>query len=176
MDFTFVTADSETNGIKPTRVFMVGVQCLITGQYQSFVGPDAVAEAYYRMSTESRIVVGHNFKSYDAKTVGKNLVGIEIPEAVIVDTLEMSRDLFPKMKNHKLETWGVIAGLPKLKSPLFEDYSPEMDTYCERDVRSNTASFSIMYRVFLQSHTAGLRFNHEALTRNAEYLAQSIIA
>lgn len=175
MDFTFVTADSETNGIRPTRVFMIGVQCLITGQYKSFVGPDAVAEAYYRMANESRLVVGHNFKLYDAKTVGRDLVGITIPEEKILDTLDMSKALLPSLRNHKLETLGQMVGIPKLKSPLFEEYSKEMDEYCERDVRANTGVFGFLYQIFLHSKLGGLRFNQDVLVANGEYLQHSII-
>jgi len=175
MDFSYVVADSETNLIPATRVFMVGVQDIMSGEYRSYVGTDEVAEAYYRMSTESKIIAGHNFRLYDAKTVGEKIVGITIPQEKIIDTLDMARDLLPKLRNHKLETLGQIIGLPKLKAPLFEEYSKEMDTYCERDVRLNTAALGFLYAIHLQSAAFGLRYNFALLNQHAEALSRSII-
>ncbi len=175
MDLTFVVCDAETDGFSPKNIWMLGVQCLITGDYKSFVGIDNVAEAIFRMSEESKLIVGHNFLGYDHKVI-KDLSGVDLPKDIIVDTLQMSRDLC-KLKNHKLETWGQILGLPKLESPLFECYTPEMDTYCERDVRLNTAVFGFLYQMYRTAAPDGM--NHQLrkiLDANQYALSQSVVA
>jgi hypothetical protein len=92
------------------------------------------------------MVVGHNFADYD-RGVMLNLANVDIQKERIVDTVIMSRKLC-NLKNNKLETWGTILGLPKLPQPRFDIYTPEMDTYCERDVRLNSAAFGFMYRLW----------------------------
>lgn len=174
MNFDFVVCDLETNGLRPSTIFMVGVQDLISGDYKSYVGPDGVAEALWRMSEESKMVVGHFFNGYDAK-VCRDLGGVEIPQDRILDTVEMSRDLC-KLKNHKLENWGDIIGLPKLPKPLFEVYSKEMDVYCERDVRLNTAVFGFLYRLYIGADHSTLKFNNALIEQNKSVLERSIIA
>lgn len=172
IDFSFVAADLETNGLyNPNKIFMMGVQDLMTGNYKSFVGIEQVAEAIFTMSNVSKVVVGHHFLGYDAKVI-KDITGVEISKDVIVDTLQMSKD-FCKMSKHGLGVWGEILGLPKLKQPLFEEYSEEMDTYCERDVRLNSAVFALLYRMYLHarpnkmgSYAAVLHRNEEALRKN----------
>jgi hypothetical protein len=67
-----------------------------------------------------------------------------------------------------------MLGLPKLKSPLFESYSKEMDTYCERDVRLNTKAFFFMVHMWL--HGDGhekMKFNQKALLDHIEILLRS---
>jgi hypothetical protein len=129
--------DLETNGLKPDRIWMVGVLDYHTDEYQAYVGDDEVPVGLMRLAQADR-VVGHNFRGYDARVIKKLTNGlIQIEDSRIDDTVEISRHLFPNLKNHKLYTWGEILGFPKLEAPLFETFSPKMIPYCERDCRLN---------------------------------------
>lgn len=143
---TTLIADLETDGIKPNRIWMVGIKDHDTGEYTSYVGDDEVPIGLMRLM-EADIVVGHNFKGYDAKVIKKLTDGlIEIPKEKIIDTCELSRSMFPQMPNHKLESWGEIFNFPKIKYDKgFEQFHPEMVPYCKQDVELN----AVLYDFFL---------------------------
>ena len=140
----YVVGDIECNGLSPTRLFMIGVQDMISGEYRSFVGPDEVAEASYYMAMTSKIVCGHSFRSFDAKWI-KNLTTLEISGDKIIDTVEVSRRFMKKFENHKLKTWGEFFDYPKLEAPLFEHFTPQMIPYCQRDVNLNRRVFDYLF-------------------------------
>lgn len=141
---TVLIGDIETNGLKPDRIWMVGVLDYNTDEYQAYVGDDEVPIGLMRLA-EADLVVGHNFRGYDARVIAKLTNGlITIDNSKIDDTLEISRLLFPDLENHKLGTWGDILGFPKLDSPLFETFTPKMIPYCERDCRLNKVLYDFL--------------------------------
>jgi hypothetical protein len=136
--------DLETNGLKPDRIWMVGVLDYHTDEYVSYIGDDEVPLGLMRLAEADR-VIGHNFRGYDARVIKKLTNGlIEIDNDRIDDTVEISRALFPELENHKLATWGEILGFPKLDSPLFETFTPKMIPYCERDCRLNKVLYDFL--------------------------------
>jgi hypothetical protein len=116
---------------------MVGVVDLITEEYTAYVGDDEVPYGLMRLA-EADFVAGHNFLGYDAPVIEKLSDGLIVFDRDrIEDTLILSRKLFPGRKSHSLESWGLDFGLPKLPSPLFERFTPELVPYCKRDVILN---------------------------------------
>lgn len=141
-----VVADIETDSLRPKQIYMLGILNLETDEYTAYIGDDEVPVGLMRLAEAER-VIGHNFKGYDAPTIEKLTDGlIVIPKDRIDDTLEISRELFPDLVNHKLATWGEILGYPKLEMKIFERFTPEMIPYCERDVRLNAK----VYRFFIE--------------------------
>ena len=132
MDVLF--CDLETSGINPSEISVVGVIDFKTGKYTGYTGDD-IPEGLLRIS-RADYVIGHHFRGYDAKVI-KNLTEglITIPPTKIIDTLDYSRALFPKMPSHKLKDWGLIFDYPKLEFSDFSKYTPEMNVYCEQDCR-----------------------------------------
>jgi hypothetical protein len=141
-----LVADLETDGFDPKVIWVVGILNLETDEYTAYTGDD-VAEGLLRIA-DADLVVGHYFRGYDKKVIEKLSEGvIVLDDNKIDDTCEMSRELFPELPNHKLETWGKILGSPKIKYDKgFEEFHPEMLPYCEQDVRLNAE----VYRTFIK--------------------------
>ncbi|RYD64010.1 MAG: hypothetical protein EOP83_10800 [Verrucomicrobiaceae bacterium] len=144
---TIIVADLETNGLKPDTIWVVGIKDVETGEYTSYVGEEEVPLGLMRIA-EADIVIGHNFKGYDAKVIANLTDGlIKLDESKIIDTCELSRKLFREMPNHKLETWGDIFEFPKIKYDKgFEKFHPDMVPYCERDVELNAVLYEFMMK------------------------------
>jgi DNA polymerase III alpha subunit (gram-positive type) len=140
-----LVGDLETNGLRPNRIWVVGIKDVETGEYTSYVGDEEVPIGLMRLA-EADIVIGHNFKGYDAKVIENLTDGlIKIDNSKIVDTVELSRKLFPELENHKLETWGDVFEFPKIKYDKgFEQFHPDMVPYCERDVELNAVLYQFM--------------------------------
>ena len=141
---SILVGDLETNGFKPDRIWVVGVLDVETDEYTSYVGDD-VAVGLMRLA-EADLVIGHNFKEYDAKVISKLTESvIEIPNEKIIDTLELGRMLFPQMPNHKLATWGEMLGLAKIEyEGGFDEFNEDMLPYCERDCRVNKLLYEFL--------------------------------
>lgn len=146
-----LVADLETNGIDPSRIWVVGVLNVETDEYTSYVGDD-IPEGLMRIA-EADLVIGHYFKKYDAKVINKLTEGlITLQEDKIIDTVELSRSLFSDLPNHKLKTWGDIFEYPKIDYDKgFEEFHPEMLPYCERDVRLNKRVYDFFVEHLEQS-------------------------
>lgn len=142
---TVLVGDIETNGLKPNIIWCVGVLDIDTGEYTSYVGDEEVPVGLMRLA-EADVVVGHYFKGYDAPVIKKLTDGlITIDEDKIIDTCELSREFFPDLPNHKLETWGEIFEDHKIKYDKgFERFHPEMVPYLEQDVRLNARLYKFM--------------------------------
>jgi DNA polymerase I-like protein with 3'-5' exonuclease and polymerase domains len=116
-------------------------------------GLDALAKA--------DLVVGHNWIKFDAPVLDK-IYRFKMDETIVEDSLIMSRLMYPEIGNadtrlikegtlpgrmwgrHGLEAWGHRLGLHKgdyaktMKEKDIDpwaDWSPDMQDYCERDVK-----------------------------------------
>lgn len=137
-------ADLETDGFDPTRIWVVGILDYGTGEYRSYTGDDVV-EGLVRLM-EAGLVVGHNFKKFDAAQIRRLTDGlIDIPNDRIYDTYEKSSKIFGKhVKKHGLRAWGELFEFEKGDHSDFSRLSPEMITYCERDVRITAKLFELL--------------------------------
>jgi DNA polymerase-1 len=138
----YLLGDIETNGLKPDRIWMVGIIDLVTDEYTAYIGDDEVPVGLMRLA-EAELVVGHNFKGYDAPVIKRLSDGL-IDLTRVEDTLDLSRRLFPNRSSHSLEAWGLEFGYPKLHFKDFSKFSPEMVPYCERDVRLNKRLYEFL--------------------------------
>lgn len=139
-------ADIETNGFQPNEIFVVGIINLQTDKFDAYYG-EQIPYALIRLAN-AHTVIGHNFRQFDAVQIRKLSDGlIDLQQNQIVDTLEFSRELFPQMDSHSLDTWGEILQFPKGSVKSFKEFSPELIPYCERDCRLTKMIFE-----FLSSH------------------------
>ena len=144
----YICFDLEANGFKPTEIFCIGVADLLTGE-KMMLPPDAIAEGCVLLS-EAEMLVGHYIRGYDCPVIERLSGGVvEFDRGKIIDTLDMSKTLTNNQK-HSLEYWGEILGLPKLPSPLFEKYTPQMLTYCERDLDLTVRLFDHLVELYLK--------------------------
>ena len=86
--------------------------------------------------TYCKVLLGHNIIRYDLPVVNK-ILGVNRMEG-LVDTLPLSRVLFPERKKHGLGDWGEHFGVPK---PPVDDWinitKAEAAHRCEEDVKIN---------------------------------------
>lgn len=127
--------DVEADNLLPklTAIHLVVVKSVSSGEFRSFRDP--VAATQY-LDTFDRIV-GHNCIGFDLPAL-KKITGWT-PKAAPVDTLLISRLLFPDRTTHpaggsSLAKWGLYFKMPKGEFSDFSQWSEEMDTYCRQDV------------------------------------------
>ena len=137
--------DIEANGLlqktseipEATTAWCTVTHDLYTGVVQSYP-PDSIGESIDSLRA-AECLVGHNIIGYDLKLLWR-LYGEWDTHPLILDTLVVSRALNPERKGgHSLAAWGERLGFPKGDFHEFDKYSPEMLTYCERDVELNVA-------------------------------------
>lgn len=143
----FLVFDVETNGFKPDTIWVIVIYDLVNKTRQSYVGLDQIAEAIERI-TQAKMVAGHFIAGFDLPVI-KRLSGGEVLKESVLDTVPLSKKLCD-LPNHKLETWGDLLGLPKLPKPDFDVFSPQMVTYCERDVDLNVLMFEVLLDMLIE--------------------------
>lgn len=127
---------------KATKIHLICVADVDSGRTWAF-REDRLTDAVDLLNTADR-VVAHSGISYDVPVI-ERLVGRRITTPC-VDTLLLSRLLHPDRTQHPaggngLADWGALFGLPKIDHSDFSGWSPEMETYCHRDVEITTKVF-----------------------------------
>jgi DNA polymerase III epsilon subunit-like protein len=157
--FQYVLFDIEANGFKPSEIFCISMIDLLSLE-ERFFAPADIPEGLVILG-EAKMVVGHYIRGYDCPVIERLTDGaVTFPEDVMLDTLDMSKALSPS-KKHSLAWWGDIFGLPKMKSPLFERYTPQMKPYCIRDMEINLKVFLHLIEKSLDNPEK--RFRNDAL-------------
>lgn len=157
-------------------------------------------ERLHKATSAGACIAGHNIICYDLPALAK-LRGAEFRFARIRDTLTLSRLLYPEIKDqdwklvrsgkakpgpwmgsHSLGSWGVRLGNHKGEYGQREDawaaWSPDMQSYCEQDVRVTCALWRLLaskhpdarsvelehefQRVLFQQEQTGFPFDEEA--------------
>lgn len=83
--------------------------------------------------SNAEVIVGHNWLGYDEPLLEK-LCNFK-RKGRVLDTLVLSRLLYPDRKGHSLEEWGKRIGFGKGDYQDFSQFSEEMVRYCRKDVR-----------------------------------------
>ena len=101
----------------------------------SFVGHKEITGFFDGLRGSEVYFVGHNAISYDGPHT-ERLVNGTANVTNIVDSLVLSYLYDPALVGgHSLEAWGNRLGDPKGDFNDWSKYSPEMDSYCQQDVR-----------------------------------------
>lgn len=125
--------------LKASKVFCVATKEL-GGTETKLWGPDQLVDAYHYLLTADRIIA-HNGITYDVPVLERLIGGPRnlprLPKCI--DTLLLSRFVYPDEKNHpiggnSLEAWGNYLHFPKGVCTNFTVYTPAMGKYCCRDV------------------------------------------
>jgi DNA polymerase-1 len=135
--------DIETNGFLPevNKIWCMVAVNSDTGEVHSFSDWDdnlpSLKNGLDFISTAD-IVYGHNIIGYDLPVL-QHILGFKLPDSVkVIDTWILSLlTQYKRDHKHGLEGWGSVLGLPKLEFNDFSQYTPEMLTYCIRDVELN---------------------------------------
>jgi DNA polymerase I-like protein with 3'-5' exonuclease and polymerase domains len=81
-------------------------------------------------------LIGHNLVGYDIPVI-KKIMGIDLSEYKIIDTLLLSKLLNPDRPAHSLDWWGQQLGNAKIHFNDWSKFTQEMLDYCIQDVRLN---------------------------------------
>lgn len=154
--------DIETNSLLPdvSTIHCLVILDLDTCELFSCTDADATAmpiSAGIKKLSEAQLLVGHNIIEFDLPALRKMFPEWKQPRR-IVDTLVLSRLYYPDIKtddyvrsarnkdgfplrligSHSLEAWGYRIGELKDnygKTTDWQEWTPEMQAYCEQDVR-----------------------------------------
>jgi len=146
-----VIFDIETNGFlsDATKIHSIVIKDIDTKKVYSY-HTDQIGRGLYILSGAS-LLVGHNILKFDLPVINKLYPEYKI-EGEVFDTLLVSRLIWTNRKEldfqmkelplnmagrHSLESWGYRLGLRKgefAKTNSFEEWSEEMQKYCELDV------------------------------------------
>jgi len=127
--------DAETNGLKPSEVWVV-----VTMQ-DEVLSEHYTPESLRKALDNDALVIGHNLFGYDIPVL-KRLWDIDIDSSRVKDTLVMSRLADPQRdKGNSLRSWGERLNFPKGDHSDWSCLSDEMVTYCKRDVELTAAVY-----------------------------------
>lgn len=101
------------------------------------------------------ILIGHNIIDFD-KRVLEDVGGVMFTKTHFIDTLVLSRLLFPARQSHSLKAWGDELGCPKAEFDKFDEYSPEMVDYCIQDTKVTQALYTHLTKTAYDSRAVKL--------------------
>jgi hypothetical protein len=169
--------DIETNGIDATRIWCLVIQDVESKRIYKCSDEDemclSISEGLSLMH-KADALIGHNIIGYDLAVI-KQLLNEDFYDKKLYDTWVMSQTLnYKRGHKHGLAGWGEHLGYSKLEFSDWDSYSPEMLTYCVRDVELNTRVYEMLIKEF-QDQSAkkpliakGLRAEHDAAIFEAQ--------
>lgn len=175
--------DIESDGLLPyscipglgfteiTKVHCIVVHDYHRGWYHRY-GPDEIDKAMAEL-TDSDMLIAHNGIKYDFPALA-HILGWYYPKDKVLDTLVLSRLIYPNIKDidnglmrkgilpgklygsHSLKAWGYRVGESKgdfgEQENAWEVFRPEMLDYCEQDVRVTRKVFD---KLMMNQHYMG---------------------
>ena len=126
--------DIETNGLAPTKVWVIITKDIDPGVISSYV--EGQWPTFNKAIAQAQEVIGHNIIGYDIPAC-ERLLGTDFSACKITDTLVMSRLANPQREAHSLGHWGEKLGYPKGDYSDWSQYTHDMLLYCEQDVNVN---------------------------------------
>lgn len=118
------------------------MKCIETGEYFKYYDLTKRKEESERFIRDCEalrkadgVLIGHNLLGYDWPVL--NSAGQSSPAMVglsLADTLIISKLVDYSRSGHSIEDYGLEFGFEKIKFNDFSKFTPEMETYCVRDV------------------------------------------
>ena len=141
-----IVFDIEANGLKPTKVWVIVVQELDTGETKIFSGSTLPTFNDYIAALGNCEIIGHNIIDYDIPVL-EQLLGTDFSNCKVSDTLVMSRLANPSREGgHSLASWGDRLNQPKGEHNDWDNYSQDMVDYCVLDVKVNVLVYKRLLR------------------------------
>lgn len=160
-----VVADCETDGLNPTKIWVLVAEDLETGE--QFIFEEPYKDDYKRLSQfikQVKLWIGHNFLCFDLPALNRLVPDCAIDYRDVVDTLVVSRLLdFNIAGGHSLSAWGDRLGIPKRGHEEWDRYSEEMKLRCLSDVSINKRLYLQEFQKYVHSGTwrDALRTEHD---------------
>jgi DNA polymerase-1 len=148
-----VICDIETDSLDAKELWVIVCKDVDTGTVYTFERPLLDPAPFLAFALGVTGWIGHNFLSFDAPCINRLLRRDVIDLRTVTDTLVVSRLVeYALQGGHSLREWGLRLRYPKGEFDEYLVYSPEMVTYCQRDVE---LSFRL-YKHFLPYITSRL--------------------
>ena len=162
-----IVFDIETNGLNPSKVWLVWVYERDTDKYVLFSADTVSAFSQYIKDMGECRVIGHNIIDFDIP-VCERLLATDFSKCSVSDTLVMSRLADPSRDGgHSLGSWGERLGFPKGEHDDWDNFTQDMVEYGKQDVRVN----ELVYKGLL-SELSG--FGSESI--DLEHRVQAVIS
>ena len=162
-----IVFDIETNGLDPSKVWLVWAYERDTKEFVLFSGDTVSTFSQYIKDMGECKVIGHNIIAFDIP-VCERLLGTDFSKCEVVDTLVMSRLSQPSRDGgHSLESWGEKLNFAKGDYDDWDNFSQAMVDYGKQDVALNER----VYQILLNELTG---FGSECLV--LEHQVQAIIS
>lgn len=175
--------DIESDGLLPYSCIpglgftpITKVHCIVIHDYHRNwyhrYGPDQIDKALEELA-DSDVLVAHNGIKYDLPAL-EHVLGWKFPKERVLDTLVLSRLIYPNIKDmdnalmrkgilpgklygsHSLKAWGYRVGESKgdfgEQENAWEVFTPEMLDYCEQDVKVTRLVFD---KLMMNQHYMG---------------------
>lgn len=151
--------DLETDGL---LLELTKMHCLVAHTYEDnlMIGETIIRSPWELINflENQELLIGHNIVMYDFPAI-KKLTGYE-HKGKLIDTLALSWYLYPKRKEHGLESWGDTVGIAK---PKIEDWKGEENEIyvhrCRQDVLINTIIFGDFFSYIKEIYGTDTPFN-----------------
>tara|TARA_R110002020_G_scaffold198231_2_gene399473 strand:- start:7346 stop:9094 length:1749 start_codon:yes stop_codon:yes gene_type:complete len=135
--------DIETDGLQPTKIYCMSVLDVDSKEQLNFK-PNRIEEGVDLLESADKLI-GHNIIGFDIPVI-KKLLGVELSDKQLVDTLVLSRLFNPIREGHGLAAWGFKLQFPKIDFDDYSKFSEEMMTYCAQDVLLNYKVYEALKR------------------------------
>jgi len=138
-DTTWVI-DTEGDGFNPTKF-----HCLSAGQDADNISSTSDYDKMRSFLESAETLIGHNIQRADVLWMEK-LLGVNLDDKRIIDTLPLCWALFPDLDRHGLYDWGDRLGIPKV--PIDDWVNLPVEDYihrCETDVKINLKLWDIIW-------------------------------
>ena len=149
--------DIETNGLAPTKVWVIITKDIDTGVISSYV--EGQWPTFNKSIAQAQEVIGHNIIGYDIPAC-ERLLGTDFSACKVTDTLVMSRLANPQREAHSLGHWGEKLGYPKGDYSDWTHYTHDMLLYCEQDVNVNHEVYKALLKELDGFSTDSLELEH----------------
>lgn len=137
----YVVLDVESDDLDAKVIWVVVTKDLSTGEVREWYGPDGLM-----VYLDGSFIVGHNLLWFDVVVLNR-LWHLGIDPERCIDTLVVSRLINSwDYSQHSLANWGDRLGFPKGDFHDFSKLTPEMVTYCIRDVELTAKIFLFLKR------------------------------
>lgn len=158
---TTVVFDIEANGLLKMvdRLWCVGVNSKVYGAF-----PGWESDIFTALDTAD-VLIGHNIIAYDLPVLKKLHNWDPKPHVQIIDTLILSRMLFPGLRDsHSLDSWGKTLNFAKGEIKDFSYFQHGMLAYCENDVKLTQKVYDV-----LQHRIKELKISDETIRTKMEF-------
>ena len=140
-----IVFDIESDGLldEITKIHCIACKDLVSKEEVQFT-PDNLDD-FTKYINSIQCIIGHNIVGFDLPAI-KKILGIDLNDKKIIDTLILSKLLNPDRPAHSLEYWGQQLGEYKQDFHDWSVFTQEMLEYCIQDVRVNEQIYYALKR------------------------------